>query len=156
MARYSAHSVIARYSDGQAAPMVPDSWDIAGIKRAAKQVGKLPGCEGGKVTWPRADKVIAAGAAMKGIFYTDAAGQRVKLQVWGPSHIARTYWMAVLDPTFPGEMRLVTYDKAGQVESIDQTVYNCTGHKAHTEDGTSCYGVMSGCCKRVKALAEAA
>jgi hypothetical protein len=116
-------------------------WDAAGIKRAAKagadrQAGKRF-C-GYTPRLPASCHGMAEAAAGRGVIYTDADGRQVKCQAWSPAPGVRTYWYVVVDPAFAGEMRLVTLDSGGKVVSIDSTVYNAAGKRAHCQDGSEC------------------
>jgi hypothetical protein len=121
-------------------------WDQAGIKRAAKAVAdrqaRKPAC-GYAPKLPRSDVAFAIGAEGRGVTCTDSTGRDLRMQVWAPAKYVRTYWYLVIKPSFPGEVRLVTLDKDGCVASIDGTVYNAQGHKAHAHDGTACYGYQA-------------
>ena len=116
-------------------------WDVAGIKRAARagadrQAGK-PSC-GHKPKLPASCPAFAEAAKGHGIIYGDSDGRQIKLQAWAPAPYVRTYWYVVMSPAFPGEMRQATLGKDGTVASIDGTVYNAQGKRAHVEDGTAC------------------
>jgi hypothetical protein len=115
-------------------------WDVAGVKRAAKagadrQKGK-PSC-GYTPRLPATCHAFAEAAKGRGIIYDDDKGRKVKLQAWAPSGYVRTYWYVVMDGAFPGEMRQATLNADGTVASIDSTVYNAQGKRAH-DDGTEC------------------
>ncbi len=116
-------------------------WDVAGIKRAAKagadrQAGK-PLC-GHTPRLPATCPAFVEAAKGRGIIYQDRDGREIKLRAWAPAPFVRTYWYVVMSPLFPGEMRQVTLKADGTVASIDGTVYNAHGKRAHEQDGTEC------------------
>jgi len=115
-------------------------WTAGQIERSAKAIagraaGKPPRRQAPR--FPATCHAFASAARGQGVIF-ESGGRRVGCQAWAPAPEPGTYWYLVKDPAFPGEMRKITFDKAGKVTGIDVTVYNAQGKRAHERDGSEC------------------